>query len=167
VRHVSVDLKTFGRRPGCAILSIGAVEFSEEKIGRSFYRVIEEPQGTVDMDTLTWWLRQPELARKVFDDKEDAVDHATAIQLFYQFFLSCGARYLWCHASFDEPILKGAVGHAPVPWDYHDVRDLRTLVMLAKIKSFKPKGEGHNALDDARYQASQAIACFKRLNWKG
>jgi DNA polymerase III epsilon subunit-like protein len=48
---VMIDLETLGRRPGCAILSIGAVEFGPAGLGRELYIVLdifgsEEPRAS-------------------------------------------------------------------------------------------------------------------------
>ena len=57
--HVSLDLETLGTRPGCAILSIGAIAFnpSTNTLGPMFYEVVNrascreiglhEDQGTL------------------------------------------------------------------------------------------------------------------------
>ena len=40
-KNVMIDLETMGNTPGCAIISIGAVEFSEEGLGAEFYCTID------------------------------------------------------------------------------------------------------------------------------
>ena len=163
MRNVMLDLETFGRKSGCAILSIGGCAFDDDKIGKSFYRVISDPRGTVDMDTVKWWMRQSDEAREEFSNKE-AVPHDRAIVDFYAFFVAKKARYLWCRgASFDEPILRGAVGAPPALWDYRDVRCVRTLYSVAGLQVFGAKEEKHVAVKDAVFQAEQAIIALAMI----
>jgi hypothetical protein len=163
VKNVMLDLETFGRKSGCAILSIGACAFDDDKMGKSFYRVISEPRGTVDMDTVKWWMRQSDEARGEFFNK-DAVPHDKAVADFFAFFAGEKARYLWCRgASFDEPILRGAVGAPPAPWDYRDVRCVRTLYSVAGLQVFGGKDEKHIAVKDAMFQAEQAIRAMAMI----
>lgn len=163
MKHVMVDLETFGRKSGCAIAAIGAVAFEEEgPLGDNFYRAISEPVGTVDMSTIKWWLNQDDAVRKVLMSK-DAVPHEQALSEFYQFFRDQGARYLWCYgAGFDEPILRGAAGGLAVPWDYKDVRCARTLAMVAGVQ-VAHWADHHDALGDATRQAEQVVRCLWRV----
>lgn len=71
-KRVMVDLETLGTRPGCVILSIGAVVFDEEDkmLGRKFYVEINQNSCTelglyVDPSTMEWWKKQDLEARRV------------------------------------------------------------------------------------------------------
>src|SRR5688572_29962905 len=76
---VMLDLETLGTRPGCAILSIGAVAFDRHTgaLGPEFYMVVNrkscEAKGlTQDQSTLDWWSRQSAEAKKVLAEAENA-----------------------------------------------------------------------------------------------
>jgi hypothetical protein len=73
---VMIDLETLGRRPGCVVLSIGAVEFGPAGLGREFYIVLDifgqKSLGLhEDPDTLAWWEAQSIEARQVLTQARD------------------------------------------------------------------------------------------------
>lgn len=159
-----LDLETWGVRPGCALRSIGAVVFDPNRYGEphgpSFYRNIKWAWSdtlVIESSTVKWWNEQSAEAKGAFDNDATSLRHA--IESFTVWWRQVGAEFIWCHgANFDAPIYEAAahaVGLA-VPWAYNAVRDTRTLFMLA---DFDPKllpfeGTTHNALDDAKHQAT-------------
>lgn len=74
-------------------------------------------------------------------------------------------------ASFDCVILRNSYSLTgqPVPWQWWNDRDVRTIVELGKVIGFDPKrdmpfkGTRHNALDDAIHQAKYVSAIWKKL----
>jgi hypothetical protein len=162
--HLMVDLETMGTRPGCAIVSIGAVEFDIEtgKFGRHFYERVDL-QSCLDVGlfvqahTVYWWLQQSEAARKELYNS-DRLDLHTALTKLGSFMQDLETFYIWGNgASFDFGILEAAVhacGYKKVPWNFRLERDVRTIVMIApKVKENYPFcGTRHNALDDCIYQ---------------
>lgn len=174
-RNVMVDLETLGVRPGCAVLSIGAVAFSSRGAARrTFYRVVsrnscaslglaEEPA------TLKWWEGQGAAAREVFAlaGLPKALPLHCALAQFRKYLASvCSEPLIWGNgADFDKPILEAAyaaIGEGP-PWRPYSGRCYRTL------KNFEPgllavkMGTAHNALDDAITQAHHAVALAASL----
>jgi exodeoxyribonuclease VIII len=174
---VMLDLETLGTRAGCAILSIGAVAFDRHsgELGPEFYMVVNrkscEAKGLVtDQGTLDWWKRQTPEARKVLEEAETAPNGlGGALTQFTGYLQKFGKRdlYVWGNGSdFDQPILSAcyaAIGY-PLPWLYYNNRCYRTVRALAGIKGEPPRhGVAHNALDDAKTQAMQAINCIRKL----
>jgi exodeoxyribonuclease VIII len=171
---VMVDLETLGRRPGCAVLSIGAVEFCPQRgLGKQFYVVVnrqsQRSQGLhEDPDTLKWWMSQSEAARQVLEDAESpmAVSLEKALAQFTTFLAPIGLRRvkMWGNGSdFDNAILAclyGAIGQS-IPWDFWNNRCYRTLKNLRKIPAQKREGTYHNALDDAKTQALHAVELLR------
>lgn len=179
MNHVMLDLETWGTLPGCAIRSIGACVFDpydwSEPVVETFYRnVSTESQThtslTFSDDTVAWWrdTNRSEAAKVFADDRKPL---GISISNFFEWFDDVGGKYLWCHgASFDEPIMRfaaDAVFSCETPWHHHDVRDTRTLFMLA---DFDPKcvkmPDGfikHHALHDAQYQVMQVQAAIKHM----
>lgn len=167
MKHVMIDLETLGNKPGCVILSIGACYFDPkdsdpEAIGNKFYMTVrQEPQIDrgmhVDSETYQWWMKQNaeawEAATRDPSDPKDVVDR------FYDFWFDGGGVYPWSHgASFDLPIIEWlfrAMKRSRSPWRFHNQRDTRTVLHMAKCntKSIKREGTHHNALDDAVHQA--------------
>jgi hypothetical protein len=171
---VMVDLETLGRRPGCAVLSIGAVEFGPAGLGRELYVVLSREDqcrtGLLheDEETIKWWMGQTEAARQVLTDagSEKAFSVEKALAQLNTFFSPIGFKRVkvWGNgADFDNAILSclyGAVGQTP-PWDFWNNRCYRTLKNLVKGPKLERTGTYHNALDDAKTQALHAIELLK------
>jgi hypothetical protein len=178
VIDVMIDLETLGRRPGCAILSIGAVEFSSAGLGRELYVVVSRKDQALfdltlheDPDTLKWWASQTEAARQVLTDaeKDTAVSLSKALLQLNTFLSPIGYKRVkvWGNgADFDNAILSclyGAVGAIP-PWDFWNNRCYRTLKNLVPGPKLRREGTYHNALDDAKSQALHAIELMRQLS---
>lgn len=173
---VMVDLETLGRRAGCAVLSIGAVEFCPDRgLGKELYVVVNRPSQRElglheDPDTLKWWMSQSEAARQVLDDAEKAtaVSVAKALAQLTTFLTPMGLRRVrvWGNGGdFDNAILAGlygAIGQGP-PWDYWNNRCYRTLKNLVPGPKLKREGTYHNALDDAKSQAEHAVTLLRSM----
>lgn len=173
---VMIDLETLGRRAGCAVLSIGAVEFCPRRgLGKELYVVINRPSQRElglheDPETLKWWLSQTEAARQVLEDAEDkkAVTLDKALAQLTTFLTPLGLRRvkIWGNGGdFDNAILTNlyaAIGQN-VPWDFWNNRCYRTLKNLVPSEKLKREGTYHNALDDAKTQAMHAVELMRRL----
>lgn len=169
---VMVDLETYGRSAGCPVLSIGACQFSAEGVGPGYYCVVSlktchEAGLKDDAETVAWWNKQSEAARKVLDEAlaHDAMHLKNACEAFNEWLantlgLSKSVVKLWGNgAGFDQPILEhayDAVGVQP-HWEFWNHRCYRTLKALSDpaIK-VERGGTHHNALDDAKTQAEHA-----------
>lgn len=165
-----IDIEALGTAPGCAILSIGAAMFGPDGIGETFYSPVLLSSCTkvgllIDADTVAWWMQKSDAARaEAF--RADAAPLPGVLNSFSAWFLQHRAKYPWCHgATFDVPVLAAAYkacGMLP-PWDFHDVRDTRTLYDLAGVKPDRSQGTHHNALDDAISQAKAAAKALRVL----
>lgn len=129
------------------------------------------PQRTISADTFTWWMKQSDEARAVFD-KNISDDFDDLPLLLRQFVRRVAqltnngkiAYEIWARGpQFDlvaiETLLKDC-GFA-TPWKYDRIRDLRTLMALAGVKSedvSQPQGfVAHNAFWDCKFQ----IECYR------
>lgn len=168
---VMVDLETLGSRPGCAILSIGAVAFGPEGFGPEFYAVVSRPAQKQlglheDPATIDWWSRQSVEAQAVLRDaaSDTAVPLAAVLKGLNLYLAQFGVRdvKVWGNGSdFDNAILSccyGAVEQAP-GWKFWNNRCYLTLKNLYDPGGAKLNRTGtyHNALDDAKTQALHAI----------
>lgn len=177
MQHLMVDVESLGNTPGCQLLSIGAVWFDpmNDAYGDELYIPIkcEKAMGLhVDPDTVAWWAKQSDAARKVFSDSR-AISTIEAC-VAYQEFVEKGAgkgTYFWSHgASFDYPLLAAvfkAQGFTMIP-PYWQSRCTRTIYDAAGIDSKRElaemrTGAHHNALDDARAQAKLVTKAFQIL----
>lgn len=176
--HVMLDLETLGTRPGCSILSIGAVEFDAHsgKLGKEFYEVVSRASCRAkgleeDASTIEWWSKQNREAQKVLEDAETCKQGlGGALIQFTRYLEPFGKRnlYVWgCGADFDQPIIAACYAKVsfPLPWLFYNNRCYRTLRALGKVKGDAPARTGvyHNALDDAKTQALQAINIIRAM----
>jgi hypothetical protein len=176
--HLMLDLETMGNRAGCAIVSIGAVEFNLEtgKLGREFYERVYL-QSCLDAGlfvqggTIYWWLGQSEAARKQICMPSENLSNV--LEKFKSFTACLGDFCLWGNgARFDIGILEAAyhaIGRGEVlPWKFRNERDVRTLVAFApSIKENYPfTGVEHNPIDDCKHQIAYSHAIWRYFNDK-
>jgi exodeoxyribonuclease VIII len=183
--HVMVDLETLGTVPGCVILSIGAVEFFPEtgELGREFYEVISTYDSlecflSVDKDTEAWWLNQSRDAQRVLElaRQPAATKLAVALARFNDYLSAIAPpshiRLYGNGADFDNPILRVAYSCAKVqPYFkgyggrcYRQLKNLDELFGPAMaFQKLERQGTHHNALDDAKSQATHLMANVARL----
>ena len=172
-----VDLETMGDVSNSTIVSIGAVEFdiNTGEIGRQFYCRVDL-QSCLDLGlivngkTIYWWLKQNETARLEISKGGDNI--ITALAKLSNFFNNIDCNYdfqIWSNGvRFDISLLSDAYSKAKlsIPWDFHNERDVRTLISFApKIKEHYPfTGIKHNALHDCIYQIAYCSAIWQKLN---
>lgn len=160
--HVMIDLETVDNTPTSAILSIGAIVFHGEGIGREFYATVDVESCkalglTESAETLAWWARQSEKARQVFTDP-DRKPLLFALQELARF-IDTDSRVWGNGASFDNAILSNAYTACglPLPWKFWNDRCYRTVSVLAPTRRVQ-SGTHHNALDDAKSQAEHLLS---------
>jgi len=181
MRDLMLDLETWGKRPGCAIRSIGAVMFDpmSTEIGAEFYVNVnrescEEVGLLIDQSTADWWSKQSRDAQISLENDQRHVREA--FQMFLKFARGNYASRPWSQgANFDQPILDAVAiklgvvdrrGDPDMPWKFWDSRCTRTAYGLAGMgpSSMPPRGgTHHNALDDAKHQARCVQVAYRRL----
>lgn len=170
MKHVMVDLETLGTRAGCSILSIGAVFFDvEHGLGSELYTVVRRDSCldaglTEDPDTLAWWRRQSPEAQEVLacaGNETVAYTLTNALEEFRQFIKLSTSVKVWGNgADFDNPILVAAYHavNARQAWAAFNGRCYRTIKNLYPAQKLTARqGVHHNALDDAKSQATHLI----------
>jgi exodeoxyribonuclease VIII len=182
-----IDLETLGNKPGCAIISIGAVYFDPlakhtdlHAFGDEFYRVVqiegqEEIGLHIDQNTVKWWEKQAPEARKVlshcgFEGPKLAasVPIKEALNQLEVFLSKPGLANVrvWGNGSdFDNAILAVAymADKRELPWSFWNNRCFRTLKALTPDLKLVREGVYHNALSDAKTQAVHALKIFEKL----
>lgn len=173
MKHIMVDLETWGTTPGCDIRSIGAVVFDPltGTLGDEFYVNVSGGVGfglTRDPSTEKWWSEQSEVARLRLEI--DQVHIAGGLGRFSDWWISqCDSDdYIrfWAHGPhFDEAILAAVYRKVfpPVPWHYRAPRDCRTIWDAVGGVDLPMEGVEHDALDDAKHQARCVIEAHRRL----
>lgn len=172
--HVMIDLETYGTRPGCPVISIGAVAFGPNGITSEFHRAISIGHQLAaglapDPATVRWWARQSAEARAIFAEATEPPE--TTLSAFKQWLLAVGnpdQNRIWGNgAGFDQPILTALYEtfERRAPWEFYNERCFRTLKSLHRDISApeKPRVK-HNALEDARAQALHAVAILNVKN---
>lgn len=176
---IMVDLETCGVRAGCAILSIGAVEFNPTTgaLGAEFYQVINlrscwEAGLHIFEPTMAWWEKQSEAAKEVLNlatgQSETAVPLVDALSRFNTYLAQFTTPVVYGNgADFDNAILIAAYASVGLKqgWNVFSGGCYRTLKrdVCPDIDMVTRQGTYHNALDDAKNQAMHAIAIFQRL----
>lgn len=180
--HVFLDLETLGFRQDAPLLVIAAyaVDALGDKIAQAVWRIDPENAklyGDTDASTVKWWSEQSEAARFEAFEAAPRIDIPEALESLTAFIRSLSELYgdqvfIWGNApTFDCAILRYAylVAGRPVPWDYWQERDVRTIAWLGEAVGYDAKqfitfeGERHVALDDARHQARYTMEIINEL----
>lgn len=172
MRHVMIDLETLGQRPGCKILSLGAVEFGPAGLGGRFYEVFDANTQAglhMDVDTVLWWIRQADEAKHDLVSQADKISLDAGLHRFSDWLHGFDQKTvrIWGNgASFDNAILAEAYHRLGIarPWQFYNDRCYRTLKNLAKHIAFERGGTAHRAIDDAVDQANHAVKILNELD---
>ncbi|CAL8981568.1 hypothetical protein RHODGE_RHODGE_02807 [Rhodoplanes serenus] len=175
--HLMIDIETLGTAPDAAILSVGACYFvpfavaDESIIGSAYYAAVAPAsaiaEGSIDSDTLRWWLTQPE------EQRAEAFGGTTPLRLalagLVDFVRRCAPDWVWANApQFDLVILESAMRRLAieVPWSYRAPRCVRTLKALAGdlVAPLPRTTPAHDALADARHQAMEVAILLRALH---
>ena len=131
-----LDLETLGTRPGCVILTIGAVLFdpySLKEPGPGIYMRVDADEQIargreVQEDTLQWWMNQAD------DIREEALGESGRVsveQMYRELNKICvGVQNIWAQGPvFDIAILENIYRQYgwPTPWQFWQISDSRTL----------------------------------------
>lgn len=171
---IQIDLETWGKKPGCAIRSIGASVW-DNMTGQqvpgstSFYvnvckKSCFDKGLTFDADTVRWWEQQGDVAKVALEDNQMDITRALSeLRAWYHAVIHTHGRHasVWGNGKeFDVSILEAcyAAVHQPAPWPFWASADVRTVVLLGQmlginVKGAKPfNGTPHYALDDSLHQ---------------
>jgi exodeoxyribonuclease VIII len=187
--HILIDIETLGKKPGCPVLSIGAVAFDYERPNlprETFYwrvawaEASEQYRLPICPDTLAWWLRQDR------DALIEATGGETSLEIVLtrlaEFIRRADAATVWGNApSFDLAILAALYERVgiPIPWQYWQERCHRTAldqyrragvdldeakhvaVVCARLHLAPDPFLKHHALHDAIYEVETLLACHR------
>jgi hypothetical protein len=168
-----LDLETLGTRPGCVILTLGAVKFnpySLDEPGPGIYMRINADEQIaagreVQEDTLQWWLTQPEDVREEAIGEGDRVSVEEMYRQLNKFLV--GVNNIWAQGPvFDIAILENIYRQYgwPTPWQFWQISDSRTLFKTHGDPRVKGREGHHNALADCVYQAQGVQQIYHKLN---
>lgn len=168
MNNVMIDLETMSTDSNAAIVSIGAVFFNENEIGKKFYVNVDLGSsvmagGVTDQDTINWWNKQPAHVRDALDEMKQPIERA--LQFFTDFLGDTKDVKIWGNSSsFDNVILSNAFKRLgkDTPWRFWNDRCYRTMKSLYRDVEMKREGDHHNAQDDAVSQAKHLIEIIKK-----
>ena len=171
---IQIDLETWGKKPGCAIRSIGASVWDNmtgQQVPGSptFYvnvckKSCFDKGLTFDADTVRWWEHQGDAAKAALDDNQMDITRALSeLRAWYNAVIHTHGRHVsvWGNGKeFDVSILEAcyAAVHQPAPWPFWASADVRTVVLLGQMLGIDVKGTKsfngtpHYALDDSLHQ---------------
>jgi|19_taG_2_1085344.scaffolds.fasta_scaffold00062_30 exodeoxyribonuclease VIII len=186
MKDIMVDLETADNVPGGALFSCAAVQcdLTTGETGEEIHRNIDlqsclDAGLTVSGDTIYWWLKQSNEARKSLDTlkKISLNEFCKELNGFVKFIadkqkISPKLFRVWGNgASFDNAFIRyayRAVGQEFIVPFWND-RDVRTVVgfypnnLFQDLKINIPRTESHNALHDAKYQVKYVSQIMKDL----
>ena len=158
-------------------MTVGAIKFdpfsdTEPHTGLYLRCDVEEQSETlgrsIDDNTLAWWSKQN---KQIQDEAFGDHDRVNIDELTKQLNKWCvGLDYVWCQGpTFDFVILQDLYKNIgkPVPWNYWQIRDSRTLFSMMPQDPRKAVQEQlHNALADCYYQAKCVQQSYKHFGVK-
>ena len=170
--HAMIDLETLSTNPNAVILTVGGVKFDPttqmKPYSEMYFRVDVDSQTKIGrdvmQDTVNWWSKQPkQISDEAFsDDNRTSLDEM--IKSINKF--SVGVDVFWCQGPlFDYAILQDIYKQLgnPVPWQYWQIRDSRTLFSLVPRDLNEKRQDLHNALEDCRFQAKKVQKVYRQL----
>jgi len=162
MKHWMIDFETVDNKQTSKILSVGIVFFdlATGVMGKEHYHKFHLEKGinryrTQSDDTMAWWMRQDESVRnEAFSGNENINDF---LNHYLPSYLPTKSQPWGNGASFDVSILDNMYEQLGVkqPWQFWNVRDVRTIVEVAQgiqSKTKPPEGEAHHPIFDCRNQ---------------
>jgi len=180
----SIDLETLGLSFNAPVIAIGVAAFNidDGTIFDKFYLNVDwhsnvELGRALQPGTMQWWLKQSEEARLALINKNaDGIPLPDALTNMHTWMLGIEEKKRvkpWGNgATFDISILEHAFQGCKLlpPWEFWNIRDMRTIVDVAAVdkNDLKREGTHHNALDDAVFQAEVISRAWRKLRgtWK-
>jgi len=170
-KHLMVDMETMAVSPRAVVLSLGAVHFdpySEGYFDSIYFKIDLDDQDKlgreIDPNTIDWWAKQDSKIMEEAFSPNDRISLVDALDRFHKFAWGCDA--FWSHgATFDLVIIEDLYRqlNKSLPWNYWQLRDTRTLFDLGYNPDM-PKGNKHDALQDAIRQSIGVQNIMKKLN---
>lgn len=182
---IMVDNETLGVDPKSIVLQTAMVAFDLDdglRLSDGFdldlkYNLPVDAQQrmmrTIDMTTLSWWLKQSDEARNrvntfEYGDTERLRKLLVAMNEFVafrrQYCIESGGRFeIWSRGSMDMNQLDSLFRWFNIrpEWKYNEVMDLRTAMNIHGVDNVEPRKDhiAHDCLSDCYYQ----IKCYRAI----
>ena len=173
--HAMIDLETLSTNPNATILTVGGVKFDPytraEPSQGMYFRVDVDSQTAMGRDvmqeTLDWWGTQD---KEIMEEALGDNDRISIDEMLKTINKWCvGVDVFWSQGPlFDYAILQDfyAQMKTPVPWNYWQIRDSRTLFSLVPRDQNEKRAGLHNALEDCYFQARKVQKTYEQLGIK-
>ena len=164
--HATLDLETLDTCPQATVLTVGGVKFdpfsAKDPYDKFYYKISIDDQDklgrTASDGTIEWWGKQDPAVMEEAFDQEGAVTVHEFLDALQKWVV--GVDVFWGQGyGFDFTILEDMYRSVkrPIPWQFWQIRDSRTLLQLLQEDPRKKMQTNlHNAYADAYYQ-SKAI----------
>ncbi|TFU92377.1 hypothetical protein E4T81_12370 [Barnesiella sp. WM24] len=156
---IMIDIETLGRRNDAAIREVGLVAFNSDGTIISKRQLSVAPDvwntcgRTFSGETVIWLLANPNI-----DTDFNCHSYSELISHVNEFVSSHLTidGYIWSKGHMDIEVLKDLYEtiNIPLPWEFWQPRDLRTILDLAG-DNVAP--QTHRAIEDAEFQTDQLI----------
>ena len=171
MKHLFIDLETFGQTPGCSVFQIGAACFDLEtgEIGAGIELNIDPiHHGYIDPPTVAWHRE-----KGTYPMPGNTVAHhpKAALEEFAEWFtLQGGITSVWSWgAAFDFPVLEDlwrwCFGKKEMPWPYYEELCARTVWKLA-FPDERHQPRPHKALEDCHAAIRDLVKANRALRGK-
>jgi len=173
--HCMIDLETLGVGADCVVLTLGAVKFDpfdlQDPHTPLYFKLDVDTQTalgrTIDQGTLEWWGKQSAESQLEAMGDEGRIDLEDAISQLNKYLV--GVDKIWAQGPlFDINILVDLYKdlEQPVPWQYWQIRDSRTVFDMGDDSAKTGNKAAHNALADAYSQAVSVQQVYKQCGVK-
>lgn len=171
--HATIDLETLDTAPTATILTVGGVKFNpytaNDPYDKFYCKISVDDQDvlgrTADDGTIKWWSEQdPYIMEEAFD-QTGALSVKDFLKKLNKWIV--GVDVFWGQGyGFDYGILEDMYRSLkqPIPWNYWQLRDSRTLFKLLREDPRKRmQTDLHNAYADAYYQSKAIQLAYSDL----
>lgn len=172
-KHLVLDIETLGFSKPAVIASIGAVVWGfRTGVTAKFSALIDVRGFSVrpETESVLWWLRQSDAARRRTFGGENREPIAGALERFFAFCREQSPNYYWGNSpDFDFGHLEAwAASPADIPWRFSQLRDIRTfccedLVTLEEKREILRRRTQHVAIEDAKAEAAFLARAIERI----
>lgn len=173
MNRMHFDLETLGTRYDSTILAIGVAVVSDTSgllCSNVFYPCLDEQDSIqhIDHNTISWWMKQSEEARRLtFVSKEARIPFSTCLHSIGRMIDLNQVEEVWGNGPLMDIALIENMAlsldmSSMVPWNFRQVRDLRTLRMLSPDISRHEPQVAHSAQHDA---IAQGLWAREMIEW--
>jgi hypothetical protein len=169
--NICFDFETLDTTINSVLISLGAVAFDTE-IRDEFYATIDVKEQigkrTISVSTIEWWLQKPDLFAETIKSGAQPNKVAQDFILWSRKHINKDSYIFIKGPGFDLPIMSYFLKDYgfKAPWQHWQCLDVRTIQKINNwnIDSsiYKPSGDLHNALVDAKIQAYSVIECLRK-----